>query len=60
MGVKAYNPAWNGPKYWYEQGYAADAGNTDYPYIQGPFAVVNEFAEECGDLLGELCYSSLD
>jgi hypothetical protein len=60
MGLKAYNPAWNGPKYWSEQGYAADAGNTNYPYYQGPFSVVAEFPEGFGELLGELRHSSLD
>jgi hypothetical protein len=60
MGLKTYSTSWNGPKYWYQQGYAADAGNTWYPYIQGPFSVVNEFAEGFGDILGELCNSSLD
>jgi hypothetical protein len=52
MGIKAYDTAWNGPKYWYQQGYAADAGGTMYPYVQGPFSIVNEFSEGFGDILG--------
>lgn len=60
MGLKAYSTAWNGPDYWYEQGYAADAGGTNYPYVQGPFAVVNEFSEGFGDILGKLRRSSPD
>jgi hypothetical protein len=53
MGVKTYSTAWNGPKYWYQQGYAANAGGTLYPYIQGPFSIVNEFPEGFGDILGK-------
>jgi hypothetical protein len=60
MGLKAYDTAWNGPKYWYQQGYAPDAGSLFSPYVQGPFEIVNEFGEGNGDILGELCHSSLD
>jgi hypothetical protein len=56
LGTRTYNTAWNGGSYWWEQGYAADAGGTNYPYVQGTFPVLQEVAEGEGSyLLGEFC-----
>jgi hypothetical protein len=61
FGSKTYSTSWNGPNYWYEQGYAADDGGTLYPYAQGPFAVAKEFTYNTyAGLLGKLHYALLE
>jgi V8-like Glu-specific endopeptidase len=42
FGTRAYSDSWNNFNYWYQQGYAGDAGGNVQPYVQGPFAVLSE------------------
>lgn len=54
LGSKTYHTAWNDIEMWYQSGYAANAGGTQIPYAQGPFAVVAEFPEaHQSDILGK-------
>lgn len=53
IGSKTYDTAWNDAEVWYQSGYAANAGGTQYPYAQGPFEVVAEIPEDNqSDILG--------